>query len=103
MPFTNLSPEGKAYFAEGVAEAIVTMLARDPGIRVVGRSSVRQFQPGSSDVDAVRKALGVTHILEGSARTSGDELMSRRIDIAKTTRARVLRIKRRWLHAGALE
>ncbi|MBA3576608.1 MAG: TIR domain-containing protein [Sphingomonas sp.] len=74
MPFTDLSPEGKAYFAEGVAEAIVTMLARDPGIRVVGRSSVRQFQPGSSDVDAVRKALGVTHILEGSARTSGDDL-----------------------------
>ena len=75
LPFTDLSPNrDKAYFSEGVAEEILSVLARDPGIRVIGRSSAREFQEGSSDLEEIRKALGVTHVLEGSARTFGDEL-----------------------------
>ena len=75
LPFTDLSPQrDKAYFSEGVAEEILSVLARDPGIRVIGRSSSRQYQDSSSDLQGIRKALGVTHVLEGSARTSGDEL-----------------------------
>ncbi|HEV2124767.1 MAG TPA: TIR domain-containing protein [Chloroflexota bacterium] len=75
LPFADLSPQrDKAYFSEGVAEEILSVLARDPGIRVIGRSSSRQFQDSSSDLQGIRKALGVTHVLEGSARTFGDEL-----------------------------
>lgn len=75
LPFTDLSPEGdKAYFAEGVAEAILTMLAREPGVNVVGRTSSWQFKDKSADLPTIRNALGVTHVLEGSARTSGDQL-----------------------------
>ena len=75
LPFADLSPQrDKAYFAEGVAEEILSLLARDPGIRVIGRSSSRQFQDSSSDLTGIRKALGVTHVLEGSARTAGNEL-----------------------------
>ncbi|MBA3576967.1 MAG: TIR domain-containing protein [Sphingomonas sp.] len=75
LPFTDLSPQrDKAYFAEGVAEEILSVLARDPGIKVIGRSSSRQFQDSSSDLHGIRKALGVTHVLEGSTRTSGDDL-----------------------------
>lgn len=75
LPFTDLSPNrDRAYFSEGVAEEILSVLARDPGIRVIGRSSAREFQEGSSDLSEIRKALGVTHVLEGSARTFGDEL-----------------------------
>lgn len=75
LPFADLSPErDKAYFSEGVAEEILSVLARDPGIKVIGRSSSRQFQDSSSDLQDIRKALGVTHVLEGSARTSGDDL-----------------------------
>lgn len=75
LPFADLSPDGdRAYFSEGVAEEILSVLARDPGIRVIGRSSAREFQEGSSDLSEIRKALGVTHVLEGSARTFGDEL-----------------------------
>lgn len=75
LPFADLSPNrDKAYFSEGVAEEILSVLARDPGIRVIGRSSARQFQDSSSDLQGIRKALGVTHVLEGSARTSGDDL-----------------------------
>lgn len=75
LPFADLSPQrDKAYFSEGVAEEILSVLARNPDIRVIGRSSSRQFQDSSSDLHGIRKALGVTHVLEGSARTSGDEL-----------------------------
>ncbi len=75
LPFTDLSPQrDKAYFAEGVGEEILSVLARDPNIRVIGRSSSRQFQDSSADLDGIRKSLGVTHVLEGSARTSGNEL-----------------------------
>ncbi len=75
LPFADLSPgRDKAYFSEGVAEEILSVLARDPGIKVIGRSSSRQFQSESSDLKGIRKALGVTHVLEGSARTAGDDL-----------------------------
>ncbi len=75
LPFADLSPKrDKAYFSEGVAEEILSVLARDPGIRVIGRSSAREFHEGSSGIKGISKALGVTHVLEGSARTSGDEL-----------------------------
>ena len=75
LPFTDLSPEGdKAYFAEGVAEAILTVLAKDPGIKVLGRNSAQQLQAAGKDAAEMRQALGVTHVLEGSARSAGDQL-----------------------------
>ena len=88
LPFADLSPGGdKAYFAEGVAEAILSMLAREPGLNVIGRTSSWQFKDRSADLGAIREALGVTHVLEGSARTSGDQLrMSVRLLDASTGR-----------------
>lgn len=75
MPFSDLSPgDNKAYFAEGVAEAILTVLAKEPGIRVVGRSTAFQLHNAAGDADKMRRALGVTHVLEGSARSIGDQL-----------------------------
>lgn len=75
LPFADLSPEGdKAYFSEGVGEAILTLLSREPGIKVIGRSSAAQFRPGEADFREIRKGLGATHILEGSARTAGEDL-----------------------------
>jgi TolB-like protein len=88
LPFADLSPgRDKAYFSEGVAEEILSVLARDPGIRVIGRSSARQFSQSSADPSSIRQALGVTHVLEGSARAMGDELrMSVRLIDASTSR-----------------
>jgi adenylate cyclase len=75
LPFADLSPEGdKAYFSEGVGEAILSLLSREPGIKVIGRSSAAQFRPGEADFREIRRALGVTHFLEGSARTAGEDL-----------------------------
>lgn len=74
LPFADLSPgRDKAYFAEGVAEEILSALAAEKGFRVLGRTSARELDR-NPDPAAVRRALGVTHLLEGSARTSGDQL-----------------------------
>ena len=75
MPFADLSPEGdKAYLAEGVAEAILTGLAKEPGIKVIGRSSARQLNESGAAASDMRRAMGITHVLEGSARSIGDQL-----------------------------
>lgn len=74
LPFADLSPaRDKAYFAEGVAEEILSTLAAEKGIKVLGRSSARQLER-NPDPKVVRASLGVTHLLEGSTRTAGDNL-----------------------------
>jgi TolB-like protein len=74
IPFEDLSPaHDKAYFAEGIGEEILSALSTDRQIKVLGRTSARQIKR-DADPKAVRKSLGVTHLLEGSARTSGDAL-----------------------------
>ena len=74
LPFADLSPKrDKAYFAEGVAEEILSSLAADRGIKVLGRTSARQIER-NPDPAELRAKLGVTHLLEGSARAAGDQL-----------------------------
>ena len=74
MPFSDLSPQrDKAYFAEGVAEEIRTLLSGVPGVKVVGRTSIAMLGPGVALKEA-RKQLGVTHMLEGSMRVEGQQM-----------------------------
>lgn len=74
LPFTDLSPgRDKAYFAEGVAEEILSTLSAEKGIKVLGRTSARQIER-DPDPKQIRAALGVTHLLEGSTRTAGNAL-----------------------------
>ena len=74
LPFADLSPaRDKAYFAEGVAEEIQSSLAAEKGIKVLGRTSARQIER-NPDAKAIRSSLGVTHLLEGSSRTAGNDL-----------------------------
>lgn len=74
LPFADLSPDrDKAYFAEGVAEEISSALAAQRGIKVLGRTSARLIER-NADPKTVRSRLGVTHLLEGSARSVGDQL-----------------------------
>ena len=74
LPFADLSPaRDKAYFAEGVAEEILSTLAAEKGIKVLGRTSARQIER-DPDPKVIRASLGVTHLLEGSTRSSGNSL-----------------------------
>ena len=75
LPFADLSAEqDRAYLSEGIAEAILGKLGREPGLDVVGRTSAWQFRDGAADLKRIRKALGVTHVLEGSAGAAGKVL-----------------------------
>src|SRR5205823_2219589 len=74
LPFDDLSPtHDKAYFAQGVAEEIQSTLAAEKGIKVLGRTSASEIER-NKDPRAVRASLGVTHLLEGSTRTFGNDL-----------------------------
>src|SRR6516165_3608470 len=76
LPFTSLSEnKDDAYFADGVQDQILTNLAKVSDLRVISHTSVRQYKTGEPrNLREIGKQLGVTHILEGSVRRSGDRL-----------------------------
>jgi TolB-like protein len=74
LPFTNLSgdPE-QQYFSDGITEDIITELSRYHSLYVIARNSSFQFR-GNEDVAAVRSALDVRYVVEGSVRKVGDRI-----------------------------
>ena len=69
LPFKNLSADPEQeYFAEGIAEEILDVLARTPGLTVIASRSSFQFKGENLDIKEVGRALGVALILEGSVR-----------------------------------
>jgi TolB-like protein/Tfp pilus assembly protein PilF len=75
MPFADLSPQrDKAFLAEGVAEEILSALGKESQLKVLGRTSSWALRERTGDLAALRKTLGVTHILEGSVRAAGSDL-----------------------------
>jgi TolB-like protein/tetratricopeptide (TPR) repeat protein len=75
LPFTDLSEKhDQEYFADGMADEILDLLAKLPGLRVIGRTSSFQFRSKAADVREIGKALNVSFVLEGSVRRAGDEV-----------------------------
>jgi adenylate cyclase len=75
LPFTNLSPEeDHEYFSDGVTEEIIALLARIRDLRVTSRTSVMRYKRTEKGIPEIARELGVTHVLEGSVRRSGDRL-----------------------------
>jgi len=90
LRFLDLSPDGdQAYFADGLAEEILHLLAQSPGLKVIARSSSFVFEPGSVDIATVAGQLGVAYVLEGSVRRAGDQLRITVQLIDTSTRAHV--------------
>jgi TolB-like protein len=86
LPFINMDrdPE-QEYFADGVAEEIITALSRCNSLFVIARNSSFTYRGKAVDVRQVGRELGVRYVLEGSVRRSGNRLrfISQLID-AKT-------------------
>ena len=75
LPFADLTADrDQEYFADGLAEEILSILARSPGIRIVGRTSSFRFKGRDLDLREIGSSLGVVNILEGSVRRSGDRV-----------------------------
>jgi TolB-like protein/lipoprotein NlpI len=75
LPFVNLSrDEENEYFADGLAEEILNVLAKIRGLRVAARSSAFTFKGKGAGVADVARALNVATVLEGSVRKAGNRL-----------------------------
>jgi TolB-like protein/Flp pilus assembly protein TadD len=75
LPFTDMSEKrDQEYFADGMAEEIIDLLVKIPGLKVISRTSSFQFKGKTEDLRSIAAQLGVAYVLEGSVRKSGDHL-----------------------------
>ena len=75
LPFVNLSrDEENEYFADGLAEELLNVLAKIRGLRVAARSSAFSFKGRGATVTDVGRALSVATVLEGSVRKAGNRI-----------------------------
>ena len=74
LPFENLSDNKEdAFFADGVQDDILTKLAKIADLKVISRTSVMGYR-GKRDLRQIGRALGVSHVLEGTARRDGGKV-----------------------------
>lgn len=75
LAFQNLSGEAEQeYFADGMAEDIITGLARIKWLFVIARNSSFVYKGKAVDIKQVGRELGVRYVLEGSVRRAGSRL-----------------------------
>ncbi|UCC14439.1 MAG: adenylyl cyclase, partial [Gammaproteobacteria bacterium] len=75
LPFVNMSSDSEQeYFADGISEELLNLLARIPTLRVISRSSAFSFKGKDVNIPEVARQLNVAHVLEGSVRKSGDKI-----------------------------
>lgn len=75
LPFADMSEKkDQEYFADGMAEEILDLLTKVPGLKVIGRTSSFQFKGRNEDLRRIGSMLDVSYILEGSVRRSSDRL-----------------------------
>ena len=75
LPFNDLSPgKDHAYFAEGIAEELLTALAKVDGLSVAARRSSFWFKDKEANLTEIAARLNVEHVLEGSVRRDGNRV-----------------------------
>ena len=75
LPFMDMSEKkDQEYFGNGMAEEILDLLAKIPGLTVIGRTSSFQFKGKDVDLRTIGTQLNAAHVLEGSIRKSGDQV-----------------------------
>jgi len=75
LPFANLTNDpDQEYFCDGMAEELISALARVKGLAVVSRTSAFQFKGSAIDVREIGERLDVRTVLEGSVRRAGNRL-----------------------------
>src|SRR5262245_9172463 len=75
LPFTNMSGDPESdYFADGMAEEIITALSQCPGLKVIARNSSFIYKGRAIDIRQVGRELGADFVLEGSVRRNQERL-----------------------------
>jgi TolB-like protein/class 3 adenylate cyclase len=75
LPFQNMSgdPE-QEYFADGIAEDVLTTLSKIQELLVIARNSSFVFRGQARDIREIGRILGVRYVLEGSVRRAGNRV-----------------------------
>jgi TolB-like protein/Tfp pilus assembly protein PilF len=75
LAFADMSPErDQEHFCDGIAEELITSLARIRELRVAARTSAFFFKGKNADIREIGHTLGVDAVVEGSIRKAGDAL-----------------------------
>jgi TolB-like protein/Flp pilus assembly protein TadD len=75
LPFAVMAADrDQEYFADGMAEEIITALSRCHWLFVIARNSSFTYKGRAVDVRQVGRELGVRYVLEGSVRRAGHRL-----------------------------
>jgi TolB-like protein/Flp pilus assembly protein TadD len=75
LPLENLSgdPE-QEYFADGMTEALITMLAKIGPLRVISRTSAMRFKKTNKGLPEIARELNVDAVVEGTVLRVGDRV-----------------------------
>jgi TolB-like protein/Tfp pilus assembly protein PilF len=96
LPLVDLTGESdQRYFADGIADALITQLARLDAVRVISRQSTLRYLGSQLLVADIARELGVDALVEGSVTRSNDRV--------RVTIQLVLAEPERHLWAGAYE
>ena len=75
LPFDNMSGDpGQAYFADGITDTLITDLSKLRNVGVIARNSTFTYKGRATDVREVGKAMGASHVLEGSVMRVGERI-----------------------------
>lgn len=75
LPFDNFSEDKEnEHFADGVHDDVLTSLAKIEDLKVISRTSVMQYRAKAHNIRAIAQELGVSTIVEGSLRRSGNRI-----------------------------
>ncbi len=75
LPLVNTSGDpGNEYFSDGLSEELISVLARIPDLKIIGRTSSFRFKNTNDDSRTIGAMLGVANLLEGSVRKQGERV-----------------------------
>jgi len=75
LPFTNMSSDPEQeFFADGLAEDLITDLSKMPGLFVISRHSSFAYKGRAMDIRSLSKDLGVRYVIEGSVRRAATRI-----------------------------
>ena len=75
LPFTNMSGDAEQeFFADGIAEDIITQLSKSRSLFVIARNSSFTYRGRNTPVKTICGELGVRYVLEGSVRKAGNRV-----------------------------
>ncbi len=75
LPFVNMSTDAEnGFFADGISEELLNVLAGVDGLKVASRTSAFSFKGKDTPIPEIARQLGVQHVLEGSVRKQGQRV-----------------------------